>query len=43
MKGRKHKKARKYLNPAKVIGGISTNPNLIITNEVDQRNVTSKA
>ena len=32
-----------YRNPAKVSGGISASPNLIITNDVDQRKVTRSA
>ena len=35
--------AMKYRNPAKVNGGISASPHLIITKEVDQRKVTSRA
>ena len=41
--GRRHKKAIVYLNPAKVSGGISARPILIITKEVDHRKVTSNA
>ena len=33
----------KYLRPAKVSGGISANPHLIIIKEVDHKNVTSIA
>lgn len=36
-------KAIKYRKPAKVRGGISLSPSLIITNDVDQRKVTSSA
>jgi len=36
-------KAMKYRSPAKVIGGISDKPHLIITNDVDHRKVTSSA
>ena len=36
-------KAIVYLNPAKVNGGISARPIFIITNDVDQRRVTSRA
>jgi hypothetical protein len=43
MNGRKNKKARKYRNPAKVMGGISANPHFIIMKEVDHKNVTSNA
>ena len=43
MKGNKQTNAIKYLNPAKVRGGISINPHLIIINEVDHKNVTNKA
>jgi len=42
-KGSKHRKARKYLKPAYVNGGISFNPHLIIIKEVDHKNVTSRA
>lgn len=43
IKGIKKIKAPKYRRPAKVTGGISNKPHLIIIKEVDQRNVTSKA
>ena len=39
----KTKEANKYLNPEKSIGVAVFNPILIITNEVDQRNVTRNA
>jgi len=42
-KGSKHKKARLYLSPAYVNGGISANPHFIKMNEVDHRKVTSSA
>lgn len=35
--------AIEYLNPANVKGGISARPIFIITNDVDQRKVTSRA
>jgi len=41
--GTRHKKARIYLKPANVRGGISRSPHLIIIKEVDQRNVTKRA
>jgi hypothetical protein len=41
--GRRQIKAIVYLSPAKVNGGISASPIFIITNEVDQRKVTSRA
>lgn len=43
MNGRRIINAIKYLNPAKVKGGISLRPSLIITNDVDHKNVTSSA
>ena len=43
MKGKKHKNAKEYLNPANVIGGISINPHFIIIKEVDHKNVTNNA
>lgn len=43
MNGNKQMNAIKYLNPAKIKGGISFNPNFIITKEVDHRKVTSRA
>ena len=43
MNGANAMNAIKYLNPAKVSGGISLSPSLIITNDVDQRKVTSRA
>lgn len=39
----KHNKANEYLNPAKVIGGISINPNFIIMKDVDHKDVTNNA
>ena len=42
-RGSKQRKARPYLKPAKVSGGISARPHLISMKDVDQRNVTSKA
>lgn len=41
--GRREIKAIKYLNPAKVRGGISFRPSLIITNDVDHKKVTRRA
>ena len=41
--GSRQTKAIEYLNPANVNGGISASPNFIITNDVDQRKVTSRA
>ena len=41
--GRRQINASAYRKPAKVSGGISFKPILIITKEVDQRNVTSRA
>lgn len=41
--GRRIINAIKYLNPAKVKGGISLRPSLIITNDVDHKNVTNRA
>jgi len=35
--------AMKYRSPAKVSGGISVKPHLIITKDVDHRKVTSSA
>ena len=42
-KGSKQINAIKYRSPAKVSGGISANPHLIIINEVDHKIVTSTA
>ena len=41
--GSRQTKAIKYLNPAKVRGGISRSPHFISIKEVDQRNVTNSA
>ena len=41
--GRRKTKAIEYLNPANTSGGISFNPNFIITKDVDQRKVTNSA
>ena len=41
--GRIQMSAIVYRNPANVNGGISSSPIFIITNDVDQRKVTSRA
>ena len=42
-KGKRQINAIVYRSPAKVNGGISASPIFIITNDVDQRKVTSSA